>query len=373
MSFISRRKTKMPVTVELKYESIINNWGGRIKLIELVLAMLCMCCCAPSYTSTQTWFLVVVVFCFLGTIFFSLFYLCLDVYLKGVNINWLQTEFWFTALATFLYFTAFIAQLVAFAGEVDAVYQYWVDAQVAAGVFGLFNDVAYGVGTYFLYLEWKANPSVYQHINTYRGLFKPMEGDEERASLWNGDHLKSRNGLHQMAQILLILVSGGFGFGAKCNDISTRSNINELLLLLSLIWVLLVLTFAFELANLPHEIKYIRERRSLYDKIVSLALSYHVPPTHNDAILQIDSFPNNTKLICDLKRQLSRWCQNQCIYPIRIFTQRGGKRIESMETGEYSSESGSDPCDPDDLEDFDQDPPPFRVTLTRNSTINSDD
>ncbi|TRY61733.1 hypothetical protein TCAL_01776 [Tigriopus californicus] len=149
----------MPVTVELKYESIINNWGGRIKLIELVLAMLCMCCCAPSYTSTQTWFLVVVVFCFLGTIFFSLFYLCLDVYLKGVNINWLQTEFWFTALATFLYFTAFIAQLVAFAGEVDAVYQYWVDAQVAAGVFGLFNDVAYGVGTYFLYLEWKANPS----------------------------------------------------------------------------------------------------------------------------------------------------------------------------------------------------------------------
>ena len=67
-------------------------------------------------------------------------------------------EFWFTALATFLYFTAFMAQLVEFGGVVDPVYQYWYDAQVAAGVFALFNDIAYGVGTYFLYLDWKANP-----------------------------------------------------------------------------------------------------------------------------------------------------------------------------------------------------------------------
>ena len=25
-------------------------------------------------------------------------------------------------------------------------------------VFGLFNDVAYAIGTYFLYVEWRANP-----------------------------------------------------------------------------------------------------------------------------------------------------------------------------------------------------------------------
>ena len=25
-------------------------------------------------------------------------------------------------------------------------------------VFAMFNDVAYGFGTYFLYLEWKSNP-----------------------------------------------------------------------------------------------------------------------------------------------------------------------------------------------------------------------
>ena len=43
-------------------------------------------------------------------------------------------EFWFTAAATFGYFTAFIAMLADFVGmELDG-YQYWVDANIAAGV-----------------------------------------------------------------------------------------------------------------------------------------------------------------------------------------------------------------------------------------------
>ena len=48
-------------------------------------------------------------------------------------IRFLQ-EFWFTAAATFFYFTAFCAQLAEFSGIEDADFQYWYDAQVAAGV-----------------------------------------------------------------------------------------------------------------------------------------------------------------------------------------------------------------------------------------------
>lgn len=34
----------MPVTVELRYENLVNNWGGRLKLIELVsVKALCEC------------------------------------------------------------------------------------------------------------------------------------------------------------------------------------------------------------------------------------------------------------------------------------------------------------------------------------------
>ena len=44
-------------------------------------------------------------------------------------------EFWFTAIITFLYFTAFTAQLADFAITADDPdEQYWYDAQVAAGV-----------------------------------------------------------------------------------------------------------------------------------------------------------------------------------------------------------------------------------------------
>ena len=46
-----------------------------------------------------------------------------------------QQEFWFTAIITFLYFTAFTAMLADFAITADNPdEQYWYDAQVAAGV-----------------------------------------------------------------------------------------------------------------------------------------------------------------------------------------------------------------------------------------------
>merc|ERR1712212_1033701 len=146
----------MPLMLELKYEYFPNSWPGRIKLLELILAFFCLVCAAPGYWDSQHWFLVVVVASLLGTVFFSLSYLCLAEPLNKLQVNWLMVEFWFTAVATFGYFTAFIAMLVDFAGfELDG-YQYWVDANIAAAVFGLFNTVVYGAGAYLIYIDWKA-------------------------------------------------------------------------------------------------------------------------------------------------------------------------------------------------------------------------
>ena len=120
-----------------------------------MLAFFCIVCSAPAYYDSQHWFLTVVVICFLGTIFFSLYYLCLAEPLNKLQINWLMVvsvnnilfvkvttellyihlqEFWFTAGATFFYFTAFVAILSAFVGYEDEEYQYWIDANIAAGV-----------------------------------------------------------------------------------------------------------------------------------------------------------------------------------------------------------------------------------------------
>jgi hypothetical protein len=54
------------------------------------IALFCMMCCAPAYEGPQHWFLLVVALAFLGTIFFSLYYLCLAEPLNKMGVNWLM-------------------------------------------------------------------------------------------------------------------------------------------------------------------------------------------------------------------------------------------------------------------------------------------
>ena len=100
----------MPTTVDLKHEYFTHTWPGRVKITEIVslqktlhlrlfvhllclqlLAILCMILVAcPVEEGTQTWFLIVIVFAFLGTFFLCLYYLCVDQLVKGWIINWSQ-------------------------------------------------------------------------------------------------------------------------------------------------------------------------------------------------------------------------------------------------------------------------------------------
>ena len=54
------------------------------------LALFCFMCGAPGYEGPQHWFLLVAALCFLGTIFFSLYYLCLAEPLNKLGVNWLM-------------------------------------------------------------------------------------------------------------------------------------------------------------------------------------------------------------------------------------------------------------------------------------------
>lgn len=53
---------------------------------------------------------------------------------------------------TFFYAIAFIVQLAIWSPSND----YGRGANIAAGVFGLFNTLAYAGSTFFLYNDWKA-------------------------------------------------------------------------------------------------------------------------------------------------------------------------------------------------------------------------
>jgi hypothetical protein len=143
----------------VKYEYLFATWEGRLKLVAIVLGVAAISCCAPAHLLTQHWFLLVASVCLIGTVFFALYHVCLDGLLEDTGVDWPQMEFRFTALAALLYFPAFVSQLFQFGGvHAQPSFRVFVFWQIVAGVFGLFNDVVYGVAVYLLYLDSKASP-----------------------------------------------------------------------------------------------------------------------------------------------------------------------------------------------------------------------
>ncbi|KAJ3642207.1 hypothetical protein Zmor_025011 [Zophobas morio] len=124
---------------------------GIIKLVELILGILCMALASPALLSGTHFFLFVATTTFIGTLIWVI------VYLLGIRealtlpIHWILTELLNTGICTVAYVIAFIVQLAIWPGGPN----YHKGANIAAGVFGIFNAIAYGFGSYLLYIEYK--------------------------------------------------------------------------------------------------------------------------------------------------------------------------------------------------------------------------
>jgi len=144
---------------------------GIIKLVQLGLGIICMACAAPAMgigrgqhfgLGNNHWFLFVVVTCFIITLIWTFFYLLQvrDFIKVKLPFTFLKIEVIFTGVATVLYFIAFIVLLSGF-GWCTTSYPagtHLCDARVAGGVFGIFNTIAYGIGTYYVYNEYCSTP-----------------------------------------------------------------------------------------------------------------------------------------------------------------------------------------------------------------------
>ncbi|XP_012223200.2 CKLF-like MARVEL transmembrane domain-containing protein 4 [Linepithema humile] len=125
---------------------------GILKLVQLGLGIICMACASPAFIGATHWFLFVAVTAFISTLIWSaIYFLSLREVLK-VPINWILSELLNTFVKAVLYMIAFIAQLSAWSALRSTV----AASNIAAGVFGIFNTIAYAAGTYFLYIEWKS-------------------------------------------------------------------------------------------------------------------------------------------------------------------------------------------------------------------------
>jgi len=120
---------------------------GIVKLIQLVLGILCMACTAPAWTNGTHWFLFVVVTAFVATALWCFIYLLSLRDAITLPIDWQLTELMNTGFTALLYIIAVIVQFCSIEKAVGA--------NVTGGVFGLINFMAYLVGCFFLYRDWK--------------------------------------------------------------------------------------------------------------------------------------------------------------------------------------------------------------------------
>jgi len=147
------------------------SFQGIIKIVQLVLGIICMACAAPAQTISvpdyfglghNHFFLFIVVTTFIITLIWTFFYLLQvkDTIKVKLPFTFMWMEVIFTLLATVFYIIGWIVILSGFGWCTTShrISSTICDARVAAGVFGIFNSIAYGLGTYLTYQEYNNTP-----------------------------------------------------------------------------------------------------------------------------------------------------------------------------------------------------------------------
>jgi len=147
------------------------SFQGIIKIVQLVLGIICMACAAPAQTidvanyfglGHNHFFLFIVVTTFIITLVWTFFYLLQvkDTIKVKLPFTFMWMEVIFTLVATVFYIVGWIVVLSGFGWCTSShvIHSNICDARVAAGVFGIFNSIAYGLGTYLTYQEYNNTP-----------------------------------------------------------------------------------------------------------------------------------------------------------------------------------------------------------------------
>lgn len=135
--------------------------AGIIKIIQIILGMFCLGLGTPALTAYARFFLFVTAFCYILTVL-----LCIII-IMGVDralyqIPWLLGELIYTLIAVLLFILSSLL-LIGVTASYDwrgPMYSAIRDQYIAAGVFGLFQALAYGAGLFFLFIDWKATRPV---------------------------------------------------------------------------------------------------------------------------------------------------------------------------------------------------------------------
>ncbi|GAB0089009.1 uncharacterized protein DMENIID0001_034800 [Sergentomyia squamirostris] len=123
--------------------------SGILKIIQLILGCTCMGLTAPAFWISTHFFLFVVVTTFIITILWCFMYMFGIGEVLNFHLNWLKIELLTTSISALSYLVVSIVQFIAWHGYVGRI----VGLNIAGGVFGIFNCIAYITGAFYLYWD----------------------------------------------------------------------------------------------------------------------------------------------------------------------------------------------------------------------------
>ncbi|GJQ71597.1 hypothetical protein Trydic_g11300 [Trypoxylus dichotomus] len=129
---------------------------GILKIAQLIFGILCMALASPALLGGTHWFLFAATISFIGSLVWSCVYLLGIREALNLPIDWLLSELINTGIATVLYAIGFLVQIIVWISPPLIIASYR-GVNITAGVFGIFNTIAYGLGAMLLHKEWQSS------------------------------------------------------------------------------------------------------------------------------------------------------------------------------------------------------------------------
>jgi len=148
--------------------------SGILKLVQLLLAIIALCCVSPPLTWFSRLFTFFLAITFAITLLLAFAYLITLQSALFPEFNWLLSEFIYTVAASVCLIVTAILH-IAYSCRPDYKYSLthfnsYLGASIfgtyiTAGVFGILNSLVYAAGAYFLYLDWRQGTSTVAPVN----------------------------------------------------------------------------------------------------------------------------------------------------------------------------------------------------------------
>ncbi|XP_003742173.1 uncharacterized protein LOC100902304 [Galendromus occidentalis] len=143
--------------LNVEYFRTIPGW---LKLAQLLIGVICLGCGSPALFGFARFYIFVASVSFICTALLTLAKL-FSITISIPKVEWTFAEMIYTLVCCCLWVLAAVLELAIPTSNSFRIYgllgEQFRNQYVVAGIFGLFQMITYGAGTFFLFVEWQAS------------------------------------------------------------------------------------------------------------------------------------------------------------------------------------------------------------------------